>query len=184
MLGPDLAQPLGDLQSMQTIVSDVQAIVGTGDLIKAEIRITDLETAWDDAEPALRPMDPEAWGRVDEAADAALSALRRGTPDAAAVDAALVTLTAALADPGAAGAAASGVVLVGEVPVTDGNGHPLPCEAMLAEVNGKLAATTMTPEAGAAVGDLVAKAMERCNADDDRNANAFSAQALQMVPAT
>jgi hypothetical protein len=41
----------------------------------------------------------------------------------------------------------------------------------------------MTSEAGVAIADLIAKATERCNADDDRNADAFSAQALQMLTA-
>jgi hypothetical protein len=174
---------LGDLTGMQAIVADTAAIAKTGDLVKAETRLTDLETAWDDAEPTMRPKNPDAWGQVDDAADGAFKALRAATPDAAKVDAALITLTATLADPGAGGAAAGGVVMIGAVAVTDGNGHPLPCEAMLADVNAKLAATTMTPEAGAALADLIAKATERCNADDDRNADAFSAQALQMLTA-
>jgi hypothetical protein len=174
---------LGDLTGMQAIVADTAAIAKTGDLVKAEARITDLETAWDDAEPTMRPMNPDAWGQVDDAADGALKALRAGTPDAAKVDAALAMLAATLADPGAGAAAAGGIVMIGAVAVTDGNGHPMPCEAMLAEVNAKLATTTMTPEAGAALADLIAKATERCNADDDRNADAFSAQALQMLTA-
>ena len=174
---------LGDLTAMQAIVTDVAAIAKTGDLKAAEVRVGDLETAWDDAQPVMRPKNPEAWGRVDDAADKAFKALRSATPDAPAVDAALVTLAATLADPGAGVATAGGVVMIGSIPVTDAAGHPLPCEAMLAEVNTKLAATTMTPEAGAAIADLIAKATERCNADDDRNADAFSAQALQMLVA-
>jgi hypothetical protein len=180
---PAVGQPLGDLSAIAAIATEVQAIAEGGDLAAAKARIKDLETAWDDAEAVMRPKDPKAWGRVDQAADDALSALRAGTPDPTAVKTAMVALVAMLADPGQGGAADTGVVMVGNIPVTDASGHPLPCESMLADVNSRLAATTMTAEAGAAIGDLVAKATERCNADDDRNANAFSAKALQMLTA-
>jgi hypothetical protein len=180
---PGASQALGDLAAMQLIAADVQTIAEGGDLAVAKARIADLETAWDEAEPTMRPKNPDAWGRVDDATDAALSALRAGSPDATAVQATLATLMATLADPGDGGAGAGGVVMVGTIPVTDDNGHPLPCEAMLADVNATLAATTMTPEAGVAIADLIGKATERCNADDDRNADAFSAQALQMMTA-
>jgi hypothetical protein len=175
------AASLGDLSAMQAIVADVAAIAKTGDLTAAETRISEFETAWDDAQPVMQPKNPEAWGRVDGAADAAFRALRSATPDHAAVEAALVTLAATLADPGASAPGKGGVVLVSGIAVTDASGHPLPCEAMLADVNARLAATTMTPEAGQAIADLIVKATERCNADDDRNADAFSAQALAML---
>lgn len=96
------AAPLGDLSAMKTIVADVQAIAAKGDMPAAEKRITDFETAWDEAEPTLRPMNKDAWGNVDGAADAALKALRAKTPDAAKVASTLAGLAAALDNPAAA----------------------------------------------------------------------------------
>ena len=177
---PEVAA-LGDLTGMMAIVGDVTAIAKTGDMVAAKARIADLETAWDDAEAAMRPMNPDAWGRVDEATDAALSALRAKVPDAAIVEANLATLAATMADPGTGGAVAGGVVMIGDIAVTDGNRHPLPCEAMLADVTAAASARPPTGEAAAKVADLVAKATERCNADDDRHSDAFSAAALQAL---
>jgi hypothetical protein len=181
LLAPSATGSLGDMTAFSTIVTDVQGIAKGGDLAAAGVRITDLETAWDDAEATLRPKNPDAWGMVDGATDDALHALRAGTPDPAKVDATLSALQAALADPSQGGATVGGVVMVADVAVTDGAGHPLPCETMLTEVKAKLAATTLTPEAAAKVDDLVAKATERCNADDDKNADNFSAQALAAL---
>lgn len=89
---------LGDLSAFNSIVTDVQTIAGTGDLPGAKTRIKDFEIAWDQAEAGLRPMDPARWGTIDEAADAALSALRTKTPDPAAVNETFAALLAALAD--------------------------------------------------------------------------------------
>ena len=177
LLVPAGGQALGDLQPMQAIVTDVQGIVGSGDLGRAATRITDLETAWDEAEADMRPMNPEAWGRVDDAIDAALSSLRAATPDAAAASEALAGVQQAMADPGAA--SSGGPVEVDGVLVTDATGHPLPCEEMLTSVRDRQAGASGSDTA--ALDDLVAKATERCNADDDRNANAFSAKALKLL---
>lgn len=179
LLAPDATRPLGDLTAMQAIVSDVNAIVGSGDLVKAKARIADLETAWDDAEPTLRPKDPEAWGRVDDGIDAALSALRKENPLAAEASAALDKLQQVMADPAAA-AAGSGPVAVEGIAVTDASGHPLPCEEMIQAVKDKQTGGTGAGDP-AAIDDLIAKATERCNADDDRNADAFSARALKAL---
>ncbi len=71
-------------------------------------------------------------------------------------------------------------MLVSGIAVTDETGRALPCEVMLKTLREALAAK---PPAAAAtqVSDLQAKALERCNADDDRNADAFTAQALALV---
>jgi hypothetical protein len=172
---------LGDLTAMQAIVSDVQTVAQAGDLPAAALRISDLETAWDDAEATLQPMNPEAWGRVDGVIDDALSALRADTPDAGAVMAALAAVTTTMADPGAADSAVGGLVMVGGIAVTDASGHPLPCETMLTRLRETMTATPPQGDAAATVNDLLAKATERCNADDDKNADAFSAQALQAL---
>jgi hypothetical protein len=90
---------LGDLSPMKAIIADVQKSVATGDFAAAATRITDWETAWDDAEAGMRPLNPDAWGKVDEASDAALKSLRRGTPSADVVTPALAALMDALNNP-------------------------------------------------------------------------------------
>ncbi|WP_413207728.1 hypothetical protein [Rhodospirillum sp. A1_3_36] len=167
---------LGDLSDYEAIVADTQKIAATGDLSAAETRITDLETLWDDNAGRLRKAAPNAWGAVDEAADAAFSALRADTPDAAQVEKALTALMTTLKAP--TPLVASGPVrTVAGIPVTDEAGRPLPCETMLSDLRDGIGKAT-PPNA---VADLQAKALERCNADDDARADAFSAQALSLL---
>ena len=44
----------------------------------------------------MRPLNPDAWDAIDQASDAALKSLRKGTPTAATVTPALDALLAAL----------------------------------------------------------------------------------------
>ncbi len=90
---------LGDLSNFKVIIADVQTFVDKNDMAGAKARITDFETAWDQAETAVRPLSQTQWGNIDQASDGALSAVRRGTPDPAAAKAALATLMATLNDP-------------------------------------------------------------------------------------
>ena len=166
---------LGDLAPFSTIVTDTQTLAATGDLGAAQTRITDLETAWDEAQPTLRAADGNAWGVVDAAIDDALTALRKGTPSPVEVTDTLAALQETLAGPMAA--AVTGAQMLNGIAVTDDTGHALPCEAMLADLTAVLATAPVTP----AVTDLQSKALERCNADDDTRANAFSAQALALL---
>jgi hypothetical protein len=90
---------LGDLSSFKTIIADVQAIAAKGDLTAAAKRITDYESAWDEGEAAIRPLNATYWGNIDHASDAALRALREPTPSSDKVGKALVALMAALNNP-------------------------------------------------------------------------------------
>ncbi len=175
------AKSLGDLSPMSAIIDDVTAIAKTGDMAKAQKRITDFETAWDDAEPTMHPLNPDAWGIVDSAADHALKALRAGTPDAEKVTATLAALTAALDNP--TGSSGSGGVVgkVAGIDVTDSNGHPIPCETMLTALRGAISTGKVAADKTVAAGDFVTKATERCNADDDVHADEFSAQGLALA---
>lgn len=92
------AASLGDLSAFTGIVADVQGIAAKGDLATAKARIKDFEIAWDQAEAGLKPLDPDHWGMIDEAADAAFTAIRAKTPDPAAVSETLTALQATLVD--------------------------------------------------------------------------------------
>jgi len=178
---PPSVASLGDLSSLKAIVTDVQSIAKTGNFAAAQMRITDFETAWDDAESAMRPRNPPAWGTVDDAADAAIRALRSRAPDAARVSETVSALIAALDNPSGTAGAADGPKLVSGIPVTDVGGHPISCEMLLEALGaaidgGKVAQTNM-----AAARDFQSKAVERCNADDDARADEFSAQGLALA---
>jgi hypothetical protein len=175
---------LGDLTSLKTIISDVQAIAASGDLAAAETRITDFETAWDDAASAMRPMNTGAWTNIDQAADAAIGALRSGKPNAGEVSSTLVALMSELNDPntapGDAGSAAAPTAISG-IAISDQNGRFLPCEEMLKTLRSALAAANLSDADKANVESYQAKALERCNADDDQHADEFSAQAMALL---
>ncbi len=179
------AATLGDMSPFKTIINDVQSIAAKGDFAAAEVRITDFETAWDDAASAMRPLNTTSWGHVDVAADAALDALRAGTPMAADVTGTVTTLMAELENPDPAPGGAAPVAVTpaatGGIAVTDGNGRALPCEDMLATLATSLTTAQLSDPDKASVSDLQTKATERCNADDDQRADAFSAQALALL---
>jgi hypothetical protein len=167
---------LGDLSTFKTIVADTQVIAATGNFDAAERRITDLETLWDQNATALRQVDQAAWNSVDAAADEAFSALRAPAPDKASVETALSTLATTLDAPVLASASGP-VQFVSGIAVTDETGRALPCEELIGQLRSAIGSTTPV----ASVADLQAKALERCNADDDAHADAFSAQALAMM---
>ena len=60
------------------------AAVQAGDQAAAKARAKDLETAWDDDQGRLEPVDEQAWTSLDGEIDTVLSAARASSPDPAA----------------------------------------------------------------------------------------------------
>jgi len=178
---PSSAASLGDLSNLKAIVTDVQSVAKTGDFVAAEKRITDFETAWDDAESAIRPKNSAAWGNVDNAADAAIHALRTNAPDAGRVNETLSVLLATLDNPSGTADSAEGLKLVSGIPVTDASGHAIACEAMIKALRAAIDGGRIAQANAEAAGDFQSKAIERCNADDDGHADEFSAQGLALT---
>jgi uncharacterized membrane-anchored protein len=88
--------PPADVAAFRTIVTDTLAKVQAGDQAGAVARITDLESAWDDAQDRLQPLDPTGWGFLDGKIDHALKAVRAPAPDAATEKQSLNDLASAL----------------------------------------------------------------------------------------
>jgi len=90
---------LGDLSPLKTIIADVQTLADKGDMAAAAKRITDFESAWDEGETAIRPLNAGYWGNIDQASDAALKAVRAPAPVPDKVKTSLAMLMAELTDP-------------------------------------------------------------------------------------
>jgi uncharacterized membrane-anchored protein len=88
--------PAADVTKFRTITNDTLAKVQAGDQTGAQARITDLETAWDDGQKTLEPLDETGWTVLDGQIDSALKAVRAGQPDPAAEQQALTALQASL----------------------------------------------------------------------------------------
>jgi uncharacterized membrane-anchored protein len=74
---------LGDLSPFAAISQDTLDLLSTGRQSAATARVTDLETAWDNAEATLRPKDQAAWKAIDTKIDTVLRAFRSTHPDMA-----------------------------------------------------------------------------------------------------
>jgi hypothetical protein len=90
------ATKVGDLSQFRTITQDTRDLLDRGDQSGATTRVTDLETAWDDAQARLKPRDPAAWTTIDGKIDTVLRELRSTSPDPASEKTALDDLLAAL----------------------------------------------------------------------------------------
>lgn len=88
--------PASDVATLRTIAQDTLTLVSAGDHAGAVTRVKDLETAWDDAQPTLQPLDDTGWTVIDGQIDQVLTAVRASSPDAATQAAALNTLISTL----------------------------------------------------------------------------------------
>lgn len=86
------AAPLGDVSQFVVITQDTLTYVQGGQQSQATSRITDLETAWDQAAATLQRRDKAAWTGVDDKIDTALREVRSTSPVAANEEAALKDL--------------------------------------------------------------------------------------------
>jgi hypothetical protein len=73
----------------------------------------------------------------------------------------------------------SAVVAVGFVPLA--SAAPVPCEDMLKTLRDTLKTAKLSDADMKAVAELQAKGTERCNADDDKRADAFFTDALKIA---
>ncbi len=77
-------------------MQDTLTLVQAGNSAEAATRITDLETAWDQDQPTLEPLDGTGWAVLDGQIDKALRAVRASSPDPSAQTTALTTLLTTL----------------------------------------------------------------------------------------
>jgi uncharacterized membrane-anchored protein len=69
-------KPLGDLSTFRKIAEDMLRLVRTGDMSGAKSRANNLESAWDNAQASLQPMNPEKWALMDDTIDDVLKKVR------------------------------------------------------------------------------------------------------------
>ena len=72
---------LGDLSAFRVIAQDTLNKLNAGDQKDATTRITDLETAWDQADPVLKAKNGTQWTMIDKKIDTVLRELRAGSPN-------------------------------------------------------------------------------------------------------
>lgn len=88
--------PAAKVVALREIVKDATAAVAAGDQAAAKAKAKELETAWDDAQSTLEPLDETGWTVLDGQIDSVLSAIRASSPDEAQQKAALTTLLTTL----------------------------------------------------------------------------------------
>jgi hypothetical protein len=91
-------KPLGDLSAFRKIAEDMRRLVRAGDMSGAKSRASDLETAWDNAQARLRPINPEKWTLMDKAVDDVLKKVRstqqRGAESGASLESLIALINA------------------------------------------------------------------------------------------
>jgi uncharacterized membrane-anchored protein len=75
--------PPAEVAKFRTVTQDTLAQVRAGDQTGATARVKDLETAWDDDQATLQPLDDTAWTVLDGQIDSVLTAVRASNPDPA-----------------------------------------------------------------------------------------------------
>jgi uncharacterized membrane-anchored protein len=88
--------PTAEIAKFRSIAQDTLAKVQAGDRTGATTRIKDLETAWDDDQATLQPVDDTAWHVLDGRIDSVLKAVRASQPDPATEMQSLTALLTAL----------------------------------------------------------------------------------------
>lgn len=88
--------PATDINTFRTIAEDTLARMQSGDQAGAKARVKDLETAWDERQSTLQPMDGTTWTALDGQIDSVLKALRAAAPDPATENQTLTTLLTSL----------------------------------------------------------------------------------------
>jgi len=88
--------PPAEVAKFRTIAQDTLAKVQAGDQAGAAARVKDLETAWDDDQATLQPLDGTAWNVLDGRIDKVLKSVRASTPDPATETQTLTALLTAL----------------------------------------------------------------------------------------
>jgi uncharacterized membrane-anchored protein len=73
--------PATDVANFRTTSQETLAKAQAGDQAGATAGAKKLETAWDEAQPRLQPMDGATWTAVDGRIDAVLTAIRDTNPD-------------------------------------------------------------------------------------------------------
>lgn len=73
------------------------------------------------------------------------------------------------------------MILVGLVAVSLPARAAVPCEEMLKDMRAAKATATLNDADKAKVDELEAKAVERCNADDDSRSDAFLTEAMKIM---
>ncbi len=86
------ASPLGDMSAFIVITQDTLDMLNAGKQADATTRITDLESAWDNAQATLKRRDGNAWTGVDDKIDVVLRELRSTSPNPASEKSALQDL--------------------------------------------------------------------------------------------
>ena len=88
--------PPAEVTKFRTITQDMLAKVQAGDQNATTARAKDLETAWDDDQATLQPMDDTAWTVLDGKIDAVLTAVHAHNPDSTTTTQTLTALSTAL----------------------------------------------------------------------------------------